>query len=178
MNAAEAYLYARDIVKGRFPAGEAIMAQIPRYIALYAIDVIRGRLPEYESIIFRSLCRVDYLRILSIEEVSSATGVDIDEDCLFLKLKYGDSYVKEHLISLFSEKEHRVLTNPYDAYFYARDVVKNRVPGLEPVIAKSLYHSYHYAKNVIGGRFPLAENLINSDPVYRKSYEDFLKSIE
>ena len=49
--AEDAFLYARDVIKGRFPEGEAIIATDPRYAYCYSRDVICGRFENGESII-------------------------------------------------------------------------------------------------------------------------------
>ncbi len=49
-----AYLYARDAVKGRFPAGEKAFASDPYYAYLYTKHIIKGRWPEGEKAIASS----------------------------------------------------------------------------------------------------------------------------
>lgn len=46
-----AYMYARDVIEGRFPAGEPVIATHSVYSYLYAEDVIGGRFPEGEAAI-------------------------------------------------------------------------------------------------------------------------------
>jgi hypothetical protein len=46
-----AYYYAKDVIGGRFPEGEAAIATDPRWAHEYARDVIRGRWPEGEAAI-------------------------------------------------------------------------------------------------------------------------------
>ena len=45
------YYYARNIIKGPFPEGEAAMATDPYYAYMYARDVIKGRFPQCEPVI-------------------------------------------------------------------------------------------------------------------------------
>ena len=45
------YRYAYDVIKGRFPEGETIIATDPEYAYYYACNVIKGRFPEGESTI-------------------------------------------------------------------------------------------------------------------------------
>ena len=45
------YLYAKDILRGRFYEGEAVIATHPTFAARYAADVIKGRWPEAEATI-------------------------------------------------------------------------------------------------------------------------------
>ena len=52
------YKYATEVIKGRFPEGEAVIATSPGYAGYavdYAIDVIKGRWPEAEEAIARAL---------------------------------------------------------------------------------------------------------------------------
>ena len=44
-----AYNYARDFIKGRFPEGEATIAKDPRSAYMYARHIIKGRWPEAEA---------------------------------------------------------------------------------------------------------------------------------
>jgi hypothetical protein len=48
-----AYSYAADVIKGRFPEGEATIARDPYWAYNYARDVIKGRWPEGEATIAR-----------------------------------------------------------------------------------------------------------------------------
>jgi hypothetical protein len=47
----QAYEYARDVIGGRFPEGEAVIALQPFTAFLYASKVIKGRFPEAEATI-------------------------------------------------------------------------------------------------------------------------------
>ena len=53
-NALYAYLYARDVIEGRFPEGEAVIAKDGWSAAYYAKDVIKGRWLEAEEVIASS----------------------------------------------------------------------------------------------------------------------------
>ena len=46
-----AYQYARDIIQGRWPEGERVIASDPNFAYRYARDVIKGRWPEGEKVI-------------------------------------------------------------------------------------------------------------------------------
>lgn len=66
-----AYEYAKDVIKGRFPEAEYIIAQDGLVAFLYAKDVIKGRFPEAERRILRSAYNISYLEyILSITNMS------------------------------------------------------------------------------------------------------------
>jgi len=47
----QVYRYARDVIKGRFPEGEKIIAKFARYSCWYATEVLRSRFPEGEKVI-------------------------------------------------------------------------------------------------------------------------------
>lgn len=49
--AKDAYHYARDVIKGRFPEREAMIATNPHWAYRYAYYAIDGRFPEGEAII-------------------------------------------------------------------------------------------------------------------------------
>mgnify|MGYP000037960250 CR=1 FL=1 len=44
-----AYHYAKDVLKGRFPEGEAAIATDPYVAYVYARDILKGRFPEAEA---------------------------------------------------------------------------------------------------------------------------------
>ena len=44
-----AYVYARDVIGGRFPEGEATIATDPYVAYVYARDELKGRFPEAEA---------------------------------------------------------------------------------------------------------------------------------
>ena len=45
------YRYARKILEGRFPAGEAVIVQDPGYAHYYALYILKRRWPEAEPVI-------------------------------------------------------------------------------------------------------------------------------
>ena len=50
-----AYHYARDVIEGRWPEGEALIAQDVHYAYLYAYAIIKDRFPEGEAVIAQNL---------------------------------------------------------------------------------------------------------------------------
>ena len=48
-----AYLYAKDVIKGRWPEGEPVIAREPVLACGYALCVIQGRFPKGEPAIAR-----------------------------------------------------------------------------------------------------------------------------
>jgi hypothetical protein len=58
-----AYSYAADVIKGRFPEGEATIARGDPYWSYgYAKYVINGRFPEGEEAVAKSESRDEYLK--------------------------------------------------------------------------------------------------------------------
>jgi len=53
-NPRELYLYARDVVIGRWPEAEPIIMASPEYAYLYSCDIIKGRWPEAEPAIMKN----------------------------------------------------------------------------------------------------------------------------
>jgi len=51
MNAREFFIYAREVVKGRFEKGEEAISKDPYYTYWYAQDVIKGRFEKGEEAI-------------------------------------------------------------------------------------------------------------------------------
>jgi len=49
--ARRAFMYAKDVIKGRWPEGEATILRDPSTSLRYAREIIQGRWPEAESII-------------------------------------------------------------------------------------------------------------------------------
>jgi lambda repressor-like predicted transcriptional regulator len=50
------YCYAKDVVKGRFPEGEAAIAKEAGWACWYAYDVLKGRFPKGEPVIAKDAC--------------------------------------------------------------------------------------------------------------------------
>ena len=73
------YLYARDVIKGRWEPGEAIIATYSYWSRRYARDVIKGRFPLGESLIAKIGRWKYYLNDVPMTE----------EEKTFLTLKYG-----------------------------------------------------------------------------------------
>ena len=47
----DAYKYAKDIIKGRWPEAEKYIMKVPEDAYKYAKDIIKGRFPEGEEAI-------------------------------------------------------------------------------------------------------------------------------
>lgn len=60
----EAYYFAKDVIKGRWPEAEPYIMQDDMTAFYYARDVIKGRWPVADSIIMNSEWARDYLNII------------------------------------------------------------------------------------------------------------------
>jgi hypothetical protein len=134
-NAETAYLYARDIVEGRWVEAEKVFVKHPRLAYLYARNVVEGRWKEGESIIatnpeysvLYAIFVLDERRFLEGESII-ATGAD-----------WSYKYARDVINGRWVEGEKAIATDPRYAYFYARDVIKKGFPEGEPVIMQSEY---------------------------------------
>lgn len=79
---------------------------------------------------------------------------------------------------IFKALEPHLLTEPRQAYWYARDIVGEAWPPGEAIITTSSRYSYMYALEILNAPFPAGEAAINSDPLYAMDYEQHLRSCE
>jgi hypothetical protein len=74
-----AYWYAKDVLDGRFPEGEAAIATDPYWAHWYALNVIKGRFPEGEAVIATDpKCSEQYLKIFPEAKLDWAMNGLID----------------------------------------------------------------------------------------------------
>ena len=85
-----AYRYARDVVNGRWPEGEATIAKDPRSAHYYARDFIKGRFPEAEATIAKSpRSAYDYAKYVikgRFPEAEQRISKDPDYSIFYLEL--------------------------------------------------------------------------------------------
>ena len=80
------------------------------------------------------------------------------------------SSTKLYSKSLRQALESKVMTDPEWAYWYARDVMKQRWPEAEPTIRTDPYWAYRYALDVMETRWPEAGPMIRTDPEWAYWY--------
>ena len=68
------------------------------------------------------------------------------------------------------ELENIISTDPYYAYYYARQIINGRWLEAEKIIINDPIWAYEYAQNIIKGRWKEAENIIAKDPFYAFFY--------
>ena len=197
-NPKTAFSYAIDVIKGRFPEGEAVIASDPEYAYKYAMYVVKGRWPAVETKFASDPYRA-YLYATDIikgrwPEGEAAIASDPfyayyyaknvikgrfpeGEDAIARNLNYAYEYARSIIKGRFPEGEAVIASDPEYAYEYAIDVIKGRFPEGEAVIASDLNYAYEYARSIIKGRWPEGEAAIASDPYYAYEYAKFLKSI-
>ena len=165
MTPQEAYEHARNIIKGRFPAGEPAISADAEYAYWYARDVIGGRFLAGEPAIATS-AHYAYLYAGNIIEGRWSAG----EPVIAANAEYAYWYARDIIKGRFPEGEPVIATDAKYAYRYARDVIKGRFPAGEPVIATNAEYAYMYAADIIKGRFPAGEPAIATDAKYAYRY--------
>ena len=148
MDPYDAYRYASQVLKGRWPEGEPVIATDPGLAYQYATDVIGGRFPEAEATIAKW----------------AAWAYQYAKDVIGGRWPEAEAVIAK---SRFASRGGKPVSYPYE---YAKDVIGGRWPEAEATIAKSPYFAYKYAKDVIGGRWPEAEAVIATDPRYNELY--------
>jgi len=166
-----AYDYAESIIKGRFPEAEPVIAKSPRYAYYYASYVINRRFPEAEPAIAKSpQWAYDYARDVVKGRFPEAESVIARDP------SWAHSYARNAIKGRFPEAEPTIAKHPQYAYYYAKNVIKGRFPEAESVIAKSPRWAYNYARDIIKGRFPEAEPVIVKSPRWAYYYaRDIIK---
>ena len=94
-------------------------------------------------------------------QFNKATGLSIDSIV---------SAAKKHLGDILAARDKLIKTDPWVAYPYARDILKQRNPEIEKVVMQDPMASARYARDVIKGEWPEAEQLINSDTTAAEFY--------
>ncbi len=70
--------------------------------------------------------------------------------------------------------EQIIIKDPKHAYWYARNILKNKWKEAEEYIKNHPYWAYRYAKDVINGRFLEAEPSIRKSPRDAYNYAYFI----
>jgi hypothetical protein len=174
----DAYLYAKDILKGRWEEREKIIKKDARYSYLYAREVLKRRWEEGEEIFLTNL-NYAYLYALNVlkgrwpqnEEIGKQIEEKIKNDCV-ISYKYAHSVLQRP----WPEAEANILKNNYCAYQYAQLVLQERWPEAEQKIIKDqdAVHAYQYAMYVIKNRWPEAEDVIMKNPMWASGYAKFI----
>lgn len=60
--------------------------------------------------------------------------------------------------------------NPYNLFFYAKNIIKDRWDEAEETLKKDPHYAYKYAKEIIGDRWPEAEPYIQREGLIWNQY--------
>lgn len=136
------YEYARDVLGSRrFPAGEKVIAENPRYATLYAVDIVGGEFPVGEK----------------------AMSTDASYSYMYAEYVIHERFpAGEKAIATSAE---------YSYLYARNTLRKKPFPLGEKVIAENPYYAYHYAIVVLDDRFPAGEKAISTDTEYTSVYE-------
>lgn len=203
-DAHEAYVYARDIIGGRFPEAEDTIALDNGARMNYQADVLYGeRFPAYENLL---ISRKDISSIIQyidsldrkyqiipelekavfeygspnqLEDYAATTGLPLpDEQIKKIGKDPGAAYqyamVYPHSAELLSDS---IAQDSYYAVLFARNVLNNApFPAGEDAISEDWSSSLQYAISCLGDRFPKGEPVMRENPDIWRQYIRFLKS--
>jgi hypothetical protein len=154
-----AFDYAQNVIKGRWAEGEKAIAQNPQAAFDYAYQVINGRWPEAESIIAQDpQAAFNYARLVIEGRWPKAESIIAQNPRAAFNYAY---YV---IKGRWPEAESIIAQDPLVAFNYARLVIKGRWPEAESIIAQDPQAAFDYARLVIKGRWPEAEESISKNP--------------
>ena len=131
------YLYARDVIKGRWPEAEPNIINHPSTAVDYAQDIIKGRWPEAEP------------GIMEIPNKAFDYAADVikgrwpeAEPKIARHPRTAANYAIDVIKGRWPEAESVIMTDPETAQHYAKYVIKDRWPAAEPRI-KTDYRAWH-----------------------------------
>lgn len=134
--------YAKKVLKGRFPEGEAAIGKDPALAFAYAKDVIKGRFPEGENAILKECDRWGTRRFFK-KYVIDVAGVRNEE----FEAEIKKEVLKGHEVGLAIE--------------YAKKCIGGRWEEIERhVLKEDLGSASVYHTSVYKGRWPALENRI------------------
>ena len=121
MTAKKAYLYASNVIKGRWLEGESIIMQDAGYSNAYARDVIEGRWPEVESMISTDAAVAsDYAK-----EVIKGRWPEAEE-AISKNARYAYFYAKGVIKGRFPKAEKAIFDSVYKK-FYLEDCFPDKI---------------------------------------------------
>lgn len=157
--------YARDVLNGRWPAGEAVIASDAEAAVHYAALVLRQPWPEAEKVIAGDPVQAArYAELVKRDRWKSAEkhiATDLDASWNYLTSILGERWLAaENIIS----------TSPVHAAQYARDYISGKWPQAEVVIASDAEAALIYSRDVLKRRWTPGEGAISADPVVAAKY--------
>jgi hypothetical protein len=161
-NAAASYLYAKNIIKGKFKLGEKIITDHDikiddvRYAYEYARDIIKGVWPEGEFNIARR-AETAFLYAKNILKDKFPAGEKAISNNSNIALKY--ALIISNSRNPAFEKKLLKSSDYMDINDYIINIIKGRWPEFEKIILnKNIPECIWYAQNVIKGRWPELED--------------------
>ena len=142
-----AYVYAKNVIEGRWPEAEPYIMRVLYIAYLYARDVIEGRWPEAEPVFLKS----NKWAYRYASDVIKDRWPDA-EPYIMQDPEHAYLYAKYVIHGRWPEAEPYIIKDPRGAYQYAKNVIQGRWPEAEPFIIKDSGYAYQYAKDVIQGR--------------------------
>ena len=145
-NAEQAFEYARDVLRKRWPEAEPFISKYADVASWYAQKIIKGAWPQgsvAEKVIAKNAeCAVYYA--LYVLKAPFPAG----EPAIAKKAEHACNYARWVLKAPFPAGEPAIAKKAEWAFFYARDAVKGPWPAGEPVLSQSGWSSF-YAREVL-----------------------------
>lgn len=152
--------YAKEVVEGRFLAGEPAINKLSPFSKYDYVDLIAGSLTPREAFEYIKTYYSHFQPPKALElRIASDAGESYDYATYFLKRP-------------FERGEDIIATNGSLAFSYARNVLHGAFPKGEKVIGESPTYAYLYAKDALKGRFFAAEKVIKEDSSCWKKYTE------
>ena len=162
--------YSKNIIQGRWPEAEPIIAQNKLASYNYAAVVMKDRWPEIEHHILN-----DYRYIPTYARYCIKDRWPEGEKRILAS--YNPQYIYEYARYVINgewpEAEGIMSNSPEYAYMYASYVVGKRWPKGEPTIARDPDWAYHYAKDVLDDRWPEGEEAISKSRYWHRYCQTF-----
>ena len=193
----DAYVYAKDVIRSRWPEAEPTILKDPECSILYATDVLKDAWPEAEPLFLAS----PELSLIYARSIIKGRWPKA-EPTILKDIHAAYKYARYVLDNNWPEAEEALLNSEY-AYKYLTYVAKSppkKLKGVpagticdaenlyrlacnrqnyitvgEPIIKKDPFYAYLYARDIIKGRWPEAEKTIKKDPDTWKQYKRDMK---
>lgn len=163
-NADASYWYASEVLKKPFPAGEAAIAKEAYDSLYYARDVIKGPFPAGEAAIASDAdASYQYARV--VLEGPFPAGETAIASNAHVSLQYTTEVLNGRP---FPAGESAMASDADVAYDYAKNTLKGPFKAAEEVIAEHPDIAYRYARFILKGPWPAGEAAIakNTDASY------------
>jgi hypothetical protein len=169
LTAVWAYRHARNILKGRFPAGEAAIAKSSEESCNYARDVLKGRFPAGEAAIAKD-AHWSFLYARDVLKGRFPAG----EAAIATDSNWSYCYALDVLKGRFPKGEAAIINDACWSSEYASNILGQ---AAKKDVIKSGLASYCYAVNILMDRFPEGEAAISKWPWLLAKYSAFIDSM-